>query len=86
MYANPAFTVALPPAVVTATSTGPAACAGVVTEIEVAEVAVIAPAVPPKVTVVALERFVPVIITPSPPDAGPLAGLMFVIVGAGTYV
>ena len=78
--------VAVPPLVVTTTLTAPAACAGVVTVIEVAELAVMVPAVPPKVTKVAPLRFVPVMVTDCPAAAGPLVGLMLVIVGASTYV
>ena len=47
---------------------------------------VIVPAVPPKVTFVALLRFVPVTVTDCPPPAGPAFGLMLLIVGAATYV
>jgi hypothetical protein len=75
--------VAVPPAVVTDTFTGPAASAGVVTVIDVAESAVTVPAVEPKSTAVALARFVPVIVTAVPPVVRPLAGVNDVIVGAG---
>jgi len=68
--------VTLPPEVVTATFTVPAAWAGVVavsvvlllTETRVA-------AVPPMVTLVApVTKFAPVIVTVCPPDNGPAAG------------
>ena len=75
----------MPPAVVTTTSTAPAACAGVVTVIDVAEFTVTPVAgVPPKVTDVAPVRFVPVIVTVVPPAVGPALGESPVTVGAGT--
>ena len=45
-------------------------------------VRLIDPATPPKVTDVAPARFVPVIVTVSPPAAVPKLGLMLVMVGA----
>jgi hypothetical protein len=42
----------------------------------------LAAAVPPKLTVAPLAKFVPVIVTTAPPAVGPLAGATFVIVGA----
>jgi hypothetical protein len=40
----------------------------------------------PKRTAVALDRFVPTIVTVVPPDVGPPVGLTPVTVGAATYV
>ena len=64
--------VTLPPAVETTTSVTPAPCAGVVTVMDVEEFAVMTPAVPPKVTVVGLEKLVPVIVTEVPPATTPV--------------
>ena len=77
---------ALPPAgVVTTTLTAPAAPAGTVAVIVVAfttekDVA----AVPPKVTLVAPVKVVPVMVTLFPPAVGPELGLTEVTVGPGT--
>jgi hypothetical protein len=57
--------------------------AGAVTVIEPALFAVMAAAVVPKVTEVAPDKFVPVIVTLVPPAVGPLLGVNPVIVGAG---
>ena len=57
--------------------------AGVVTVITVLLSAVIEPAVPPKLTLVAPDRLVPVIVTVVPPASGPLVGETLEIVGAG---
>ena len=51
---------------------------------EVAVLAVIVPATPPKATPVALDRFVPVTVTLVPPAVGPAAGDTEVMVGAAT--
>ena len=40
-------------------------------------------AVPPKLTVAPAKKFVPVIVTPVPPPAGPVLGVTDVTVGAG---
>ena len=40
-------------------------------------------AVPPKLTVAPAKKFVPVIVTPVPPPAGPILGVIVVSVGAG---
>jgi hypothetical protein len=84
-YVNPF--VRLPVCVsglVTTTFTAPAACAGVVAVICVAltTTTFVAPA-PPNVTVAPVAKFVPVMVTPVPPAAGPLLGLTLVTVGAG---
>ena len=55
--------VPVPAALVTTTFTAPAACAGVVTVIDVEVFAVMVAALPAKVTAVALPRVVPVIVT-----------------------
>ena len=74
----------VPPAVVTVTSTVP---------VPAGEVAVIwfalmtvneAAALPPNLTAVAPEKFVPVMVTLVPPDGGPVFGLTLVTVGAAT--
>ena len=78
---NAPFDVAVPPGVVTATLTAPAGPAGVVTVNDVAEFDVIVPAVPPKVTDVAPDKFVPVIVTLVPPEVGPDEGETDVMAG-----
>ena len=71
-----------PPAVVSNTSTAPAALAGVTTVTDVALTFVIdVPAVPPNVTEVVPVKFVPVIVTVVDPAVGPIAGEILVIVG-----
>ena len=65
--------LALPPGVVTVTSRCPSP-AGLVTVIWVPESAVIFPAAPPKLTLVAPPRLVPVIVTAVPPAVVPLDG------------
>ena len=63
----------------------PAACAGDVAVIWVAELTVKpVAAVPPNVTAVAPEKFVPVMITVVPPVDGPAVGEIEVTVGAAT--
>ena len=72
---------------VTVTSTVPAACAGVVTVIEVAEFTVTpVPGEPLKLTDAPLMKFVPVIVTEVPPLVGPEFGLTLVTAGAATNV
>ena len=72
----------VPPAVVTLTSTVPAACAGVVTVIEVAETTLmLVPAAPPKSTVAPEMKCVPVMVTDVPPAELPEIGLTAVTVG-----
>ena len=84
MYVKAPVDVALPPAVVTTTSTRPAVCGGVVTVMDEAVLFVIVPAVPPKVTLVADERVVPPIVTVVEPEAGPALGATLVTAGAVT--
>ena len=74
MYAPVAVTE--PELVVTITLTRPRACAGAVTVIEFSELTMMpVAALPPKVTPVAVERFVPVMVTALPPPMGPKFGL-----------
>ncbi len=69
---------------VTVTSTGPGAWAGVVTVMVVALTTVTpVAAMPPKVTVAPLTKFVPVIVTTVPPVSGPLFGETELTVGGG---
>ena len=74
----------MPPNVVTVTLTTPAALAGEVTVILVAEFTVkaVVPVVP-NVTAVAPVNHVPVIVTRVPPDVVPFAGEMKLTVGSG---
>ncbi len=72
-----------PPFVVTVMSTMPALPAGLVAVICVLESAVIVPAVPPKLTSVASDRFIPSIVTVVPPSVVPLDGETPVTTGAG---
>jgi hypothetical protein len=74
-----------PPGVVTVTVTVPDP-AGAVVLIAVSVFAVIAAGEPPKVTLVAPSRSVPVMFTRVPPDSGPAGGEMPVISGAPRYV
>jgi hypothetical protein len=62
-------------------STGPLVPAGVVTTIAVAEFEVIVAGTPPKETDVAFPKFVPVIVTASPPVVGPALGVIELIEG-----
>ncbi len=74
----------MPPGVVTLTSTVPVP-AGEVAVICVALLTVNEPAaLPPKLTALAPEKFVPVMVTPVPPAAGPVFGLTPVTVGANS--
>ncbi len=78
-----AETAEIPPGVITVMSTMPAACAGEVAVIDVAEIGVSAvPAPVPNDTAVAPVRLVPVIVTTVAPAVVPEVGLMAVIVGA----
>ena len=72
-----------PPAVVTTTFTAPAARSGRATVMLVDDVFVIVASVPPKVTLDAVLRFVPVIVTDCAPVVSPVEGLMLLTVGAG---
>ena len=75
----------VPPGVVTVTSTVPAAPAGEVAVIEVADTTVtpVASAVP-NFTAVAPVRLVPVMVTGVPPLVEPVVGLTALTVGAAT--
>ena len=73
----------LPPGVVTVTLTAPALPGGLVTVICVPESAVTLPAAPPKLTLVAPPRLVPLIVTAVPPAVVPLDGDNPVTAGAG---
>jgi hypothetical protein len=75
-------TAEVPDGVVTVMSTVPVP-AGLVTVICVPESAVIAPAAPPKLTLVAPANPVPVIVTTVPPVLGPRAGEITVTAGGG---
>ena len=72
---------------VTVTVTAPALPAGVVAVIVVLfTTATFVAAVPPKVTVAPVAKFVPVIVTAVPPAVPPLLGDTLVTVGTTTYV
>ena len=74
----------LPAGVVTMTLTAPAAPTGVVAVIVVASTtATLVAAAPPKVTLVAPVKVVPVMVTLVPPAVGPEFGLTEVTVGPG---
>ena len=79
--------MAVPPTVVTITSTADpvAVPAGADILIVVGLVVIPVAATPPKVTVAPV-RFVPVMLTNVPADSGPAVGEMTVTVGAATYV
>ena len=80
---SPGTVPEVPPAVVTCTSTVPAPCAGDVAVIDVAEFTVTpVAAVPPKLTVAPVRKFVPVIVTDVPPPVGPDVGTIDVTAGA----
>lgn len=84
-YVNAADAVPVPLGVVTVTSTGPAACAGVVAVIVVrSTTTTLVARTPPNLTSVAPTRFVPVMTTLVPPVVGPLFGDTDVTAGAGT--
>ena len=83
---KPFVLVAEPPRVVNTTFTAPAAFAGVTTVTDVALTFVSdVPAVPPNVTLLVPERFVPVMVSVVPPATGPLDWDSSVIVGAAIY-
>jgi len=65
--------VAVPPEVVTVTVTAPLP-GGLLTVIRLPESEVIVPAAPPKLTRLAPDRLLPLIVTEVPPPVGPLAG------------
>jgi hypothetical protein len=73
-----------PPGVVTLMSTVPAEPAGEVATTWVAVFEVMVAAVDPKLTAVAPDRLLPVIVTDVPHAAGPLTGLTPLTAGAGT--
>ena len=81
-YVNAPTNVPVPFDATTATSTTPAACAGVVAVIieSLTTVAFVAET-PPTVTDVAPAKFVPLITIAVPPSGDPLAGLTLLIVG-----
>ena len=73
----------VPPSVVTSTLAVPVAAAGVVAIIVEALITVNAlTGDPPTVTLLAPQRFAPVIVMVVPPASGPIAGLMDVTAGA----
>ena len=75
--------LAVPLAVVTLTAAWPAAPAGDVAVMEVAELTVkLVAATPPKLTAVAPVKLVPVMVTLVPPATGPVLGAIDVMVGA----
>ncbi len=85
MYVNPLARVPLwASGFVTTTVTAPAAWAGVVAVMEV-ELTTVTPvaAVPPKLTVAPVAKFVPVMVTGVPPVVDPLFGVILLTVGGG---
>ena len=66
--------------------TNPSACAGVVTTTEVPLVETMVAVVPPKVTELVPDKFVPVIVTVVPPAVVPTIGDKPEIVGAANTV
>ena len=73
--------------VVIATSTAPAACAGVMAVTVVALTTVtLLTATPPRVILVTAVKCVPVIVTEPPPAGKPIAGVILLMLGAGRYV
>jgi hypothetical protein len=83
-YVKPLSSAAVPPAVVTETSTAPAGPVGVVTTIEEAESLVTVPALEPNLTDVAELRLEPVIVTEVPPAEEPELGDTPEMLGAAT--
>src|ERR1700691_236010 len=72
LYVNASASVPLPPMVVTATLTGPAEPAGVMTVTWVAESTIkLVAAVAPKLTALAPVKLAPVMVTEVPPVSGP---------------
>ena len=82
MYWHAAVTAEVPAAVVTVMFTVPLP-PGLVTVICVPESEMILPAAPPKLTLVAPVRLVPVIVTVVPPSVVPLDGEIALIAGGG---
>ena len=84
-YVNPPVLVAVPPAVVTATSFAPTKPAGVTAVMEVAlTTTTLVAATPPTFTVAPAIKFVPAIVMVFPAVSGPDAGNTLAIVGAST--
>jgi len=80
-----AVAVAVPPAVVTETFCAPSAPDGVTAVIEVAlTTTTLVAAAPPKVTLLAPVKFVPLIVIGVPPNVVPEFGDRLAMVGAGT--
>jgi hypothetical protein len=87
VYLSAATIAEVPPGVVTRTSTWPAAPAGEIAVIDVAEFTTTpVAALPPNATVAPATKFVPVMDTDVPPTAGPWFGLTAVTVGTAMYV
>ena len=85
MYLSALLVAEVPPALVTVTSTVPAASAGATAVIELAELTVtLVAATLPKLTVLPATNPVPVIATEVPPVVVPLVGLTAVTVGGAT--
>jgi hypothetical protein len=79
---NPLALVAVPPAVATTTGTTLALAAGVTAVMEVVDTTVkLVAAMPPMVTLVAPDKFVPVIVIVVAPTVGPVNGLTDVMEG-----
>lgn len=74
--------VVVPPGLVMATATAPAACEGVVTVSTVPELDTTVARFPPKATVVTPPKLAPLMVTVVLPFVEPLVGLSEVIVGA----
>lgn len=84
MYVNALSLVNIPVGVVTTTLFAPGVPAGVTAVMEVALTTVtLVAAVPPTVTLVVPNKFVPVILKGVPPNVEPEVGLIDVIVGPG---
>jgi hypothetical protein len=83
VYWSAADVVDVPSAFVTVTSTVPAACAGAVAVIDVAEfTTTVSAEVPPNDTDEVVVKFVPVMVTEVEPLVGPTVGLIDVTVGS----
>ena len=84
-YVNPLAKLPLCPLTVTVTVTVPALPAGVVAVIELLlTTTTLVAAALPNVTVAPAAKFVPVIVTPVPPDVSPALGDTLVTVGGAT--
>ena len=82
VYVKPLALVAVPPAVVTTTDTTLALAAGVTAVMEVADTTVkLVAGTEPNNTLVAPDKFVPVIVIVVPPAVGPVNGLTDVMEG-----